>query len=156
MIYEKTTESITVKVEPTYLEDQSSPDEGRFVWAYKIMIENNGQRTVKLLSRYWRITDSTGSIQEIEGEGVVGQQPVLRPGDRQRQFEGAGDQRAGLQPLHPRNAAQVLAHAQHVDHLAAHHAPRARRQRQPGHQLDRKSTRLNSSHTDISRMPSSA
>lgn len=61
--------------------------------------------------------------------------PVHRPRQHQRQFERAGDQGAGLQPLHPGHAAQVLAHAQHVDHLAAHHAPRARGQGQPGDQF---------------------
>ena len=80
-MYRETTAGITVTVKPYYLEDQSEPDEQRFVWAYHVRIENNGQRTVQLRNRYWRITDSRGRIQEVRGAGVVGEQPVLRPGD---------------------------------------------------------------------------
>ena len=80
-MYRETTEGITVTVKPYYLEDKSEPDEQRFVWAYHVRIENNGQRTVQLRNRYWRITDSRGRIQEVRGAGVVGEQPVLRPGD---------------------------------------------------------------------------
>jgi ApaG protein len=80
-MYRETTAGITVTVKPYYLEDQSEPDEQRFVWAYHVRIETNGQRTVQLRNRYWRITDSRGRIQEVRGAGVVGEQPVLRPGD---------------------------------------------------------------------------
>ena len=80
-MYRETTADITVTVKPYYLEDQSAPDEQRFVWAYHVRIENNGRRTVQLRNRYWRITDSRGRIQEVRGAGVVGEQPVLRPGD---------------------------------------------------------------------------
>jgi ApaG protein len=80
-MYSETTAGITVTVKPYYLEDQSEPDEQRFVWAYHVRIENNGERTVQLRNRYWRITDSRGRIQEVRGAGVVGEQPVLRPGD---------------------------------------------------------------------------
>jgi ApaG protein len=80
-MYRETTAGITITVKPYYLEDQSEPDEQRFVWAYHVRIENNGQRTVQLRNRYWRITDSRGRIQEVRGAGVVGEQPVLRPGD---------------------------------------------------------------------------
>jgi ApaG protein len=80
-MYRETTAGITVTVKPYYLEEQSEPDEQRFVWAYHVRIENNGQRTVQLRNRYWRITDSRGRIQEVRGAGVVGEQPVLRPGD---------------------------------------------------------------------------
>jgi ApaG protein len=80
-MYRETTQGITITVKPYYLEDQSEPDEQRFVWAYHVRIENNGQRTVQLRNRYWRITDSRGRIQEVRGAGVVGEQPVLRPGD---------------------------------------------------------------------------
>lgn len=79
--YAKTTQSIKVQVEPIYLPDQSSPDENHFVWAYRVKIENQGNRTVQLLTRYWRITDSKGHIQEVRGDGVVGKQPVLPPGE---------------------------------------------------------------------------
>jgi ApaG protein len=80
-MYRQTTAGITVTVKPYYLEDQSEPEAQRFVWAYHVRIENNGQRTVQLRNRYWRITDSRGRIQEVRGAGVVGEQPVLRPGD---------------------------------------------------------------------------
>lgn len=80
-MYKQTTRSITVSVKPFFLEDQSAPDEGRFVWAYHVRIENEGQETVQLRNRYWRITDSLGRVQEVRGAGVVGEQPVLRPGE---------------------------------------------------------------------------
>jgi ApaG protein len=80
MPYSETTRSITVTVEPTYLEDQSSPAESRFVWAYHIRIENNGAETVQLRRRHWRITDGQGRTQEVAGPGVLGEQPVLAPG----------------------------------------------------------------------------
>jgi ApaG protein len=78
--YAETTGAITVTVEPIYLEDQSDPDENHFVWAYHVRIENHGQRTVQLMTRHWRITDSLGKVHEVRGDGVVGEQPVLTPG----------------------------------------------------------------------------
>lgn len=80
MPYTETTRSITVTVEPTYLEDQSSPAEDRYVWAYHVRIENKGDETVQLRRRHWRITDGMGRTQEVRGPGVVGEQPVLGPG----------------------------------------------------------------------------
>jgi ApaG protein len=80
MGYSKTTKSITVTVEPTYLEDQSSPAEDRYVWAYHVRIQNDGAETVQLRRRHWRITDGRGRTQEVRGPGVVGEQPVLAPG----------------------------------------------------------------------------
>ena len=80
-MYSETTRSITVTVEPFYLEDQSSPAEDHYVWAYHVRIENHGGETVQLRSRYWRITDNRGQMQEVRGPGVVGEQPVLRPGE---------------------------------------------------------------------------
>jgi ApaG protein len=79
--YTETTRSITVSVEPHYLDDQSSPEDNHYVWAYHVRIENNGNETVQLLTRYWRITDSKGNVQEVRGDGVVGEQPVLDPGE---------------------------------------------------------------------------
>jgi len=79
--YSQTTRSLTVTVEPTFLEEQSSPTENQFVWAYRVRIENNGDQTVQLLRRHWRITDALGTIHEVKGPGVVGEQPILRPGD---------------------------------------------------------------------------
>lgn len=80
-MYQQTTRNISITVEPLYLEDQSSPDENYYVWAYNVKIENAGSETVQLRSRYWRITDARGRIDEVRGPGVVGEQPVLGPGD---------------------------------------------------------------------------
>ena len=79
--YAQLTRGINVRVASFYLEDQSEPDEGRYVWAYRVTIENRGDRTVQLLSRTWRITDGRGRTFLVEGEGVVGEQPVLEPGE---------------------------------------------------------------------------
>ena len=79
-MYSSTTRSIRVSVEPIFLEDQSSPSDDHYVWAYQVKIENAGDETVQLLNRYWRITDAMGRVQEVQGEGVVGEQPTLRPG----------------------------------------------------------------------------
>ncbi len=73
-----TTRAIAVTVQPFYLEDQSEPDEGRFVWAYRVRIRNAGPEPVQLISRTWRITDGRGRTIEVEGPGVVGEQPVAR------------------------------------------------------------------------------
>jgi ApaG protein len=79
-MYEKTTRNIVVFVEPQYLENQSKPDEGTYVWAYTIVVRNTGIETVKLLTRHWIITDAIGRKQEVRGDGVIGEQPVLKPG----------------------------------------------------------------------------
>lgn len=83
-MYSATTRSIRVTVEPVFLEDQSSPTDSRYVWAYHVRIENQGDITVQLRSRFWRITDALGRVQEVKGAGVIGEQPVLAPG---RKFE---------------------------------------------------------------------
>jgi ApaG protein len=80
-IYTQTTRALTVTVKPVYLEDQSSPADNHFVWAYRVRIENGGEETVQLLRRYWKITDAIGQVQEVKGSGVVGEQPILHPGD---------------------------------------------------------------------------
>ncbi len=79
--YALTTRAITIMVEPFYLEDQSEPDDNRYIWAYHVRIENNGAETVQLLTRHWRIIDYLGNTQEVRGDGVVGEQPVLKPGE---------------------------------------------------------------------------
>ena len=79
-MYTASTSSITVVVRPSYLEEESAPADNQFRWSYHVRIENQGRATVKLLSRYWRITDAMGRVQEVRGPGVVGEQPVLRPG----------------------------------------------------------------------------
>ena len=80
-MYTAVTRAIQISVEPFYLEDQSSPADDHFVWAYHVRIENMGQETVQLRTRHWHITDSDGRIQEVRGPGVVGVEPVLAPGD---------------------------------------------------------------------------
>lgn len=80
-MYSAVTRNIAVSVEPFYLEDQSDPAESRYVWAYRITIDNQSDEAVKLLSRYWHITDGTGRVEEVRGPGVVGEQPELDPGD---------------------------------------------------------------------------
>ena len=79
-MYEQETSGLLVRVEPRFLPDESAPDENRYVWAYTIEIENRSAPAVQLMSRSWRITDENGFTQEVEGPGVVGQQPVLEPG----------------------------------------------------------------------------
>ena len=79
-MYHQTTNCIKVTVNPVYLEDQSSPTEAHYVWAYQVTIENHGQIAVQLRNRAWSITDATGHTQEVRGPGVVGEQPVLQPG----------------------------------------------------------------------------
>ena len=80
-MYSETTRSIKVTVRPFYLAQHSSPDDGRYVWAYHVRIENGGAETVQLHNRHWRITDSLGRLQEVRGPGVVGEQPVLAAGE---------------------------------------------------------------------------
>ena len=80
-MYAETTHDIRVAVQPIYLDEQSSPEEGNYVWAYQVRIENQGRETVQLLSRYWHITDAVGRVQEVRGPGVIGEQPVLAPGE---------------------------------------------------------------------------
>jgi len=80
-MYSSTTHDIRVTVQPVYLEEQSSPDDRQFMWAYQVRIENLGGQTVRLRNRFWSITDADGRTQEVRGPGVVGEQPVLRPGD---------------------------------------------------------------------------
>lgn len=80
-MYAATTRSIRVTVNPVYLEEQSAPENDHYVWAYQVEIENQGEDVVQLLTRHWKITDSMGRVQEVRGAGVVGEQPVLNPGE---------------------------------------------------------------------------
>lgn len=80
-MYSKTTSGVTVSVEPQYLDHESEPENNLWVWAYTVRIENGGADTLQLRTRYWRITDAMGRTQEVRGPGVVGEQPVLRPGE---------------------------------------------------------------------------
>jgi ApaG protein len=87
--YEETTRNIRISVEPNYLDDQSEPDEDKYLWSYRVTIENRGEETVQLLSRYWRITDSRGRVREVRGDGVIGEQPVIAPGKSYQYTSGA-------------------------------------------------------------------
>ena len=81
-MYSKKTRKINITVNPYFLDDQSEPDEQHFVWAYQVTIDNQGNEKVQLKNRYWKIIDSNGSEQEVKGEGVVGEQPILNPGEK--------------------------------------------------------------------------
>ena len=87
-MYEAVTQGIRVRVTPQYLEEESDPDEGRYVWAYTIDILNEGSETVQLRTRHWRITDGAGRTEEVRGPGVVGKTPVLEPGESFRYTSG--------------------------------------------------------------------
>jgi ApaG protein len=80
--YFANTRGIAVSVEPTYLEARSSPENAHYLWAYRVIIENQGRETVQLLSRHWMITNARGELTEVKGLGVVGEQPTLKPGQR--------------------------------------------------------------------------
>ena len=71
-----------IEVQTTYISEQSDPDQNRFVFAYTITISNEGQVPAKLLARHWIITNADGKVEEVEGEGVVGEQPHLNPGEQ--------------------------------------------------------------------------
>ncbi|MEI6986658.1 MAG: Co2+/Mg2+ efflux protein ApaG [Rhodospirillaceae bacterium] len=79
VMYSKITRGIRVTARSIFLAHQSSPANSHFVWAYQIRIDNESNETVKLLSRYWQITDALGQVQEVRGSGVVGEQPVILP-----------------------------------------------------------------------------
>ena len=78
--YAATTREVTVRVAVSFLAEQSEPDRGRWFWAYHIRIENERDEPVQLLARRWQITDGRGGVHTVEGEGVVGEQPVIHPG----------------------------------------------------------------------------
>ena len=80
-MYRETTRAIQVTVEPSFVDDESSPDDGRYFWAYRVEISNLGEEVVRLRSRHWQITDGNGHTEEVRGAGVVGKQPVLKPGE---------------------------------------------------------------------------
>jgi ApaG protein len=98
-MYEAVTGDIKVSVTPFFLEDQSSPEEDHYVWAYQVSIENQGGETVQLRNRFWQITDAKGHVEEVVGPGVIGEQPVLKPGDSFQYTSGA--------PLHTASGIMV-------------------------------------------------
>jgi ApaG protein len=73
--------SITIQIETEYIDSQSEPEANRYVFAYTVTIKNRGHLSTKLLTRHWIITDANGKVQEVRGEGVVGEQPELAPGE---------------------------------------------------------------------------
>jgi ApaG protein len=81
LISEATTEGVRVRVSSDYLEDESEPEEGRYFWAYTVRIDNDSHQAVTLCRRTWHIADAMGQSFTVEGEGVVGEQPILAPGD---------------------------------------------------------------------------
>src|SRR5271155_4439925 len=87
--YKAITRGIAVSVEPAYLEANSSPGSSQYFWAYRVTIENQGLETVQLRSRHWMITNARGELQEVKGPGVVGEQPILKPGESYQYTSGA-------------------------------------------------------------------
>jgi ApaG protein len=87
--YKTVTNEIGVSVEPFYLDQESEPNDSHYVWGYQVQIENHGNDTVQLQRRHWVITDGNGQTHEVEGEGVVGDQPVLEPGAAYEYTSGA-------------------------------------------------------------------
>ena len=85
----KTDYAIQVAAKAFYLEEQSNPEQDRYVFAYTVVIQNQGNIAAKLLSRHWIITDANGKVQEVRGDGVVGEQPYLKPGQGFRYSSGA-------------------------------------------------------------------
>jgi ApaG protein len=83
-MYEATTRHIRIVARPQFLDNQSEPENNKYVWAYTITLQNRSDETVQLLTRHWIITDGLGRTHEVKGDGVVGEQPTLRPGE---QFE---------------------------------------------------------------------
>lgn len=88
-MYEQTTRNVVVRVEPDFLDDQSSPADDRYIWAYTVEIENKGEEDLQVMQRFWQIADRDGHVQEVRGDGVVGEKPVLKPGETFRYTSGA-------------------------------------------------------------------
>ena len=80
-MYSKTTNGVTVTVTPYFLDDQSSPNESHFVWAYQVNITNSSPASIKLSHRNWLIIDANGKVINVQGEGVVGEFPIIDPGE---------------------------------------------------------------------------
>ncbi len=87
--FERRTRDVIVRVESDYLDDQSSPAESRFIWAYTVEIENQTDKDLTVVERCWQIADSRGQVQNVRGAGVVGEQPVVKPGETFRYTSGA-------------------------------------------------------------------
>ena len=80
-MYNSITCDISVSVLPVYIDERSKPEDSRYFWAYRVVVENRSNESVQLLSRYWHITNGNGLVEEVSGAGVVGEQPVLKSGE---------------------------------------------------------------------------
>ncbi len=87
-MYEAVTEDVAIRVTPTFMPQESDVEDGKYFWAYTVEIENRSTTMVQLLTRYWRISSASGGTQEVKGDGVVGKQPVIRPGEIHRYTSG--------------------------------------------------------------------
>jgi ApaG protein len=88
-MFEQRTKDVVVRVEPEFLAEQSSPSDGRYIWAYTVEIDNQSDADLRVTGRYWHIADSRGQVQEVRGQGVVGEKPVVRAGESFRYTSGA-------------------------------------------------------------------
>lgn len=79
-MFKATTHDVSVTVMPVYIDERSNPASSQYFWAYRVVIENNSDQTLQLLTRYWNITDSNGHVEEVSGDGVIGEQPTLKGG----------------------------------------------------------------------------
>ncbi|MEO0542963.1 MAG: Co2+/Mg2+ efflux protein ApaG [Pseudomonadota bacterium] len=80
-MYRERTHGIEVTVRPEFIDEESDPSAARWFWAYTVIVANHSDRTVQLMSRYWQITNALGQIEEVRGAGVIGEQPIMEPGD---------------------------------------------------------------------------
>lgn len=87
--YERTTNGIRISVRPTFLDRQSDPDDSLFVWSYTVRIHNDSDESVRLKTRHWLITNAKGMTEVVKGVGVVGEQPVIKPGEGYEYTSGA-------------------------------------------------------------------
>jgi ApaG protein len=87
--FEQRTKDVIVRVEPEFLEEQSSVSDSRFIWAYTVEIDNRGKEDLQVTGRFWQIADSRGQVQEVRGAGVVGEQPTIKSGEVFRYTSGA-------------------------------------------------------------------
>lgn len=81
-MYLETTHDISVNVLPVYIDERSDPERNLYFWAYQVTLKNDRRDTVQLINRYWHITDGNGVVEEVSGEGVVGEQPIIAPGEQ--------------------------------------------------------------------------
>lgn len=88
-LFEQRTKDVVVRVEPEFLAEQSSVSDSRFIWAYTVEIDNQGAEDLTVTERFWQIADSRGQVQEVRGKGVVGEKPVVKPGEVFRYTSGA-------------------------------------------------------------------